>query len=82
MDIKKLKAEVEDILARYLSNPEDAGLKKQAEKAYLSALSIDPMLPKELSTAKNMLVGIAYNTGIKLKTEAVKEALRKLKERP
>ncbi len=80
MDINKLRAEVEAILLRYLANPDDAKLKKQAEKIYLSALSADPLLPKELSAAKNMLVGIAYNTGVKLNAESVKQALAKLKE--
>ena len=53
-------------------------MKKDAEELYLSALSVDPLLPKELSAAKNMLVSIAYNTGIKLDEKAVREALRKL----
>ena len=78
MEIKKLKSEVREILARYLANSDDTGLKKDAEELYLSALSVDPLLPKELSAAKNMLVSIAYNTGIKLDEKAVREALRKL----
>lgn len=80
MDIKKLKKEVESILTKYLSNPDDVNLKKEAENIYLSALSVDPLLPQEMSAAKNMLVSIAYNTGIKLNAEAVREALAKLRQ--
>ena len=80
VNINKLKAEIKDIMEGYLANRNEPSIKEKAKQVYNKYLDLDPMLPRDISVAKNLLVDIAYETGIKPDENAIREVLKKLRE--
>ena len=79
VDLTKLKEAVIKILQDFFVNPEDQKVKERAKEVYIKYMNLDPVLPRELAVAKNLLVDIAYDMGINPPTKKeAKEMIKKL----
>jgi len=79
LDITELKEALINIFESYIAKPDDIAVKRKAKDVYLKYMGADPLLPKLISEAKNILVNVAYETGVRPDMKRIKALLVRLK---